>query len=538
MSALAEAYKSIETAFSSGAASKEPDATAQAAIGESARQFVIFHVQGGAFAVALTEVKEIIRMPDLVRVPMSPPALEGIANLRGRVLPVVNLRQTFGFPPALQDDATRVVVLDQGRAVGLVVDRMANVVTVENDRIEAADTIRSAIDVDLLTGMIKGQDGKSLVMILDTARLIEREFLAIAKASGQAAGDGAENPGKVVAKEESAADEDQLVSFEVAGQEYAFPIASVIEIVQLPHEITSVPNAPEHVLGVITLRNRLLPLVSLRNMFGLPPLAATDASKVVILSLGQAKGGHDGGDVAGVVMDSVREVLRVDRELMTPVPSLLSSGGVDTDITAICRLNEGRRLVSILSAEHMFDRTAISALTAQISEQADAGIEGSAGVENMTDLADDEQFVVFRLKDEEYGAPISAVQEIVRVPDELTQVPKSPAFVEGVVNLRGVVLPVIDQRRRFSLEDAERNDRQRIIVYTIQGVRTGFIVDSVSEVMRIPAASIEASPNLSEEQMRLIRRVANIEQQKRMILLLDVTQLLNGQELASVAATH
>ncbi len=383
--------------------------------------------------------------------------------------------------------------------------------------------------------MIKGQDGKSLVMILDTARLIEREFLAIAKASGQAAGDGAENPGKLVAKEESAADEDQLVSFEVAGQEYAFPIASVIEIVQLPDDITSVPNAPEHVLGVITLRNRLLPLVSLRHMFGLPPLAATDASKVVILSLGRAKDGHDGGDVAGVVMDSVREVLRVNRELMTPVPSLLSSGGVDTDITAICRLNEGRRLVSILSAELMFDRTAIAALTAQISQQADAGIEG---VETMTDLADDEQFVVFRLKDEEYGAPISAVQEIVRVPEELTQVPKSPAFVEGVVNLRGVVLPVIDQRRRFSLEDAERNDRQRIIVYTIQGVRTGFIVDSVSEVMRIPAASIEASPNLSEEQMRLIRRVANIEQQKRMILLLDVTQLLNGQELASVAATH
>ena len=93
---------------------------------------------------------------------------------------------------------------------------------------------------------------------------------------------------------------------------------------------------------------------------------------------------------------------------------------------------------------------------------------------------------------------------------------------------------MIDQRRRFGLPGAERNDRQRIVVFTIQGVRTGFIVDSVSEVMRIPARFVGATPELSEEQKRLIRRVANLEAQKRMILLLDVTQLLNVQELTAL----
>jgi purine-binding chemotaxis protein CheW len=130
--------------------------------------------------------------------------------------------------------------------------------------------------------------------------------------------------------------------------------------------------------------------------------------------------------------------------------------------------------------------------------------------------------------------PIDAVQEIVRVPDELTRVPKTPDFIEGVVNLRGVVLPVVDQRRRFGLPAIERNDRQRIMVYTIRGVRTGFIVDSVSEVMRIPASVIGPAPALSDEQQKLIRRVANIEKQKRMILLLDVDQLLDVKELAAV----
>jgi purine-binding chemotaxis protein CheW len=147
---------------------------------------------------------------------------------------------------------------------------------------------------------------------------------------------------------------------------------------------------------------------------------------------------------------------------------------------------------------------------------------------------DEEQFVVFRLMDEEYGVPIDAVQEIVRVPDVLTRVPKTPNFVEGVLNLRGVVLPVLDQRRRFGLAGAERNDRQRIMVFTVRGVRTGFIVDSVSEVMRIPARFIGATPDLSDEQRRLIRRVANLEAKKRMILLLEVAQLLDVQELSAL----
>jgi len=90
-----------------------------------ARQFVIFHVKDEMFAVPLAEVKEIIRMPDVVRMPLSPASLEGLANLRGTVLPVVSLRSVFGFEQIDHDDTTRVVVLDQGRPIGLVVDRMA-----------------------------------------------------------------------------------------------------------------------------------------------------------------------------------------------------------------------------------------------------------------------------------------------------------------------------------------------------------------------------------------------------------------------------
>lgn len=496
----------------------------------ASRQFVTFTVHGETFAVPLAEVQEIIRMPDAVRLPLSPPSLEGLANLRGTVLPVINLRTVFGCEAHEHDDTTRVVVLDQGRPVGLVVDRMANVVTVEADRIEPADHIGSSVESDLLTGMIKGAD-QSMVMILDAAALVRREIRSIGRREAEdAAAAGARDRDAV--RQEAASDEIQLVSFVVAGQEYAFPIEHVQEIVQVPARITRVPNADGCLLGVITLRDRLLPLVSLRSLFSLPDKALSEQDRIVVISLG--RGSRD--EVAvGVVMDSVKEVLRVARALVDAVPSLLARDQHLQDLTAICRLDAGKRLVSVLSAERMFRHPAI-----RDAADAAAASEDKPMVEDRKPRQDsaadeEEQFVVFRLLAEEYGVAIDSVQEIVRVPEQLTQIPHSPAFIEGVVNLRGTVLPVVDQRRRFGLPGCDRSDRQRIMVFNIRGARTGFIVDSVSEVTRIPRSAIGPAPDLSEEQSRMIRRVANLEKQNRMILLLDVDELLGAGEVAELA---
>ena len=146
----------------------------------------------------------------------------------------------------------------------------------------------------------------------------------------------------------------------------------------------------------------------------------------------------------------------------------------------------------------------------------------------------DEQFVIFRLGDQEYGLPIHAVDEIARPPDHITRLPKSPAFIDGVMNLRGIVVPIVDLRRRFDLAAKEPGKEpgraQRILVLAIAGGKTGFMVDGVSEVMKIPAGAIGAAPELSPEQMRLIGRVANLDAQNRMILLLDPAQLLDQME--------
>ena len=207
------------------------------------------------------------------------------------------------------------------------------------------------------------------------------------------------------------------------------------------------------------------------------------------------------------------------------------------EITAIGRLNGGKRLVSFLSAENLLKHEAVrEAITLSTQKATDQTLQEEQ-TDSLTDddREDEKQVVIFRLGNEEYGVPIASVDEIVRVPEALTRIPTAPSFVEGIINLRGSVLPVIDQRRRFGMEEIERSDRQRIIVFNTLGTPTGFIVDSVSEVYKIAAADIENTPSVSCGRSNVISQVANLEKAKRMILLLDGDKLLDTKESSELA---
>jgi purine-binding chemotaxis protein CheW len=495
-------------------------------IASETRQFVTFITGGEVFAVDMAPVQEIIRLPEVVRVPLAPAALDGLSNLRGKVLPIISLRRIFGFPEQEHDEATRAVVVDVGQPLGFVVDRVASVVGVEPSQIEDVSTIRSTVNTDLLCGLIKGVGGHDMIMVLDFEKLIAREFAdidGIAKDMGLPT-----SLSGTLSNEEAVSDELQLVSFKVADQEYAIAIEDVQEIVQVPDTIIHVPHSESHVLGVMTLRSRLLPLVSLRRLFDLPDHPLDEKSRIVVLALGRAS--------VGLAVDGVSEVLRVAKSCVDAMPALLAKDAGMADIAEICRLEQGKRLVSIITVRNLFEHSAIKEALNSVSDIQRNDNAGALASEQDDGLDDDEQVVVFRLDKEEFGVPIHSVQEIVRVPDELIHVPRGPAFVEGVINLRGSVLPVIDLRLRLGLARVPRSDRQRIMVFLIGEVRTGFIVDEVAEVLKIPKAVIAPLPKLSSGQGLLLSRMANMELQKRMVQLLDPAYLVEGEELENLAA--
>ena len=106
---------------------------------------------------------------------------------------------------------------------------------------------------------------------------------------------------------------------------------------------------------------------------------------------------------------------------------------------------------------------------------------------------EESQLVTFLLKDEEFGFDIMSVQEIIRLP-KMAKVPRSPAYVDGIANLRGVVLPIIDMRPRFGMDRTESTDRTRVLVVDIDGVKTGLRVDRVKQVTRVSRGEMETPP--------------------------------------------
>lgn len=144
------------------------------------------------------------------------------------------------------------------------------------------------------------------------------------------------------------------------------------------------------------------------------------------------------------------------------------------------------------------------------------------------------QLVSFKVGNEEFGVDILQVHEINKM-TEITRVPKAPDFVEGVINLRGRIIPIVDLRKRFGMAPKEKDKETRIIVVDINGQTIGFIVDSVSEVIRLPQENVEDAPDLvTGIDAEYIKGVGKM--QDRLLILLDLEKILTKKEVDKVKA--
>lgn len=143
------------------------------------------------------------------------------------------------------------------------------------------------------------------------------------------------------------------------------------------------------------------------------------------------------------------------------------------------------------------------------------------------------QLVVFRLGEEDYGVPINQVREIIRMAP-ITIMPNTPDFVEGVINLRGRVIAVMDLKQRFGMARRERDEQTRIMVVEVGEQTLGFVVDTVSEVLRLPLDSIEPPPKaVSAIEDKYLQGVGKLKD--RLLVLLDLEFLLSEQEQQELA---
>lgn len=453
----------------------------------SAQQGLALALHAGAarFSLDAQEAGEVLRKPSITRVPNAPPALDGITNLRGAVVPVFSLARLLDLPDA-KDATTSFVLVLANAGMGLSVDNVS--------------TVRDA------------NAGGELLRPLDIEKVARGLLQSALPASRKARTSGAAATARPQQQEGTG-----LLGFELAGQDYALPLTHIGEVIALPEAMTHLPQSLDGDLGVTTLRGALLPLVSLRALLGLP--AGETSRHVIVARLGSVS--------VGFAVDRLVSVKRARAAALSPVPAILNRGGGEARITSIFRDDEGR-LVSVLSPERLFaDPGLVDKLGGTAKEATPMqDVEGEAR----------EQIVVFRLGADEFGLPIAAVDEIARLPETVTRVPRAPSFVKGVMNLRGRIVPLIDQSARFGFDpETSAGARKRVIIAHIDDLLAGFIVDEVREILTLSSSQIRVAPSLASEDPRTFDRVAMLDVEGRMILMVDPRELLSRAERDLIA---
>lgn len=477
------------------------------------RQLVTFLLGEDEFGVDIMDVKEIIRVPDITRVPNAPVYVEGACNLRGNVLPIIDGRIWFNMERKSKDENSRVLVIDvDGKATGVIVDKVSEVMRVNTVDIEEPPQIVKNVDSDYLNGVVKLENGNRLVMLLDVVRALSANRGGRDLIKDQ---DESLQKGNTVFNSSTSehVEEEQMVSFLLDHEEYAIGIMQVKEIIRTP-QIVKVPNCEEYIEGVVSIRNNLLPIINLRTYFGMEHLDINDYTRILMVDMGQF--------TAGIMVDKVLEVLRVPSSVIQPPPKFSIQS--EEQLRGVAKLDNGKRMILMLEPSKLISADKISGINGS-----DGTYEEDKDEKSMTkQMIDEEQLVTFRIDSVEYGVKIANVQEINRM-TEVTKIPRAPYCIEGIVNLRGNVIPALNLRKLFQLPENSITDATRIIIIDHNGKRTGIVVDSVSEVLRFDKTLIEAPPDTLSNGVDsdYVEGVGKLDGGKRMILLLDINKVLN-----------
>ena len=479
-------------------------------------QLVTFTLDEVEFGLDIDRVQEITPRTDITPVPGSPSFVLGIVNLRGSIIPVLDSRLRFHLPPKPPTAKTRIIILDlAGQATGLMVDSVSEVVKLDDFTLRETPPLVAGVRSDYLAGMVTAANRLitliNLEKILDSSEFSERAQLA-EKRAGLGHLHLAAPPRRWRSRwRRSCPTSPSPWAGSPSGSTSRWWRRSS----RCPRS-PRCPDAPPYVLGVICLRDQVLPLLDFIQLLHAEPAEQPGAGRhghPAQLRPGQA--GHRGGRHPGDHPDQGG-----GHPAAAPDPQRAGGGGPGGGRAPLGPHGEPAQ-----GPGHHHRR---GPGQDRRHEHQPHPRRSRAEARPATNC----RWWCSAWAARPISLRLHEVREIIMV-GNITPIPRAPSFIEGVLNLRGEVMPVIDLRERFGLARQAVTSVSRIVITPIGGVSTGLVVDSVEEVKSVDERRLEDPPRVTAVGANaFIEKVARVDQ--GVIFLLNVQCLLTeveGQQL-------
>jgi purine-binding chemotaxis protein CheW len=448
------------------------------------------------FGFDADKIEQILRVPAITNIPLSHEAVLGVCVLFGKIYNVIDLGVLLNTKSvSIENESARILTLSkEGGYSAIAVDSVIGMREVDEKSYEECEKNSEGV-----VGFYKGSD--YIVQILDVEDIEER--IEIAHFTPKKLDKLNEDSNE----ESESADSDEsrrLLFFKVANEKFAIDIDMLRELIFVPDDIT--PIAGSDAMGMITLRDDVIALLDIDELLGFESKEADGKSRCLIV--------QNNHKCIALLVDEVEEVRNISLSQIEELPENFANEKIE----AVYK--DDKDVSSILSSSYL--RSLIREYSITLDE--------SESGENKSEIKDDDmsEIAVFRIADEEYAFDIDEVQEIIAY-EETTPIPEAPEFIEGILNLRGSVIPIISLPKRLGFE-SKITPKSKIIVCITKDEKVGFIVDDVSEILFIEDRYITEVK--SED--AIFDEVINLDDGKRVILKIKVSKLLSDDEMSKI----
>ena len=477
----------------------------------SQNKYLKFFLDDTCFSIKIEQVEEILHLPQITKVPLSEDFVIGISNLRGVIVPIIDLKKRIKGDFINVSELSRIIVTNiEGEKTGLLIESISAIEEVEEEKITSSEKFEG-ISSKYLEGIYESTSGK-LVGIVNL-----KEVLSFDLRKSRELGSERRVSEELGEKEEAMVEKygKKILTFRVGFQLFAIDIEFSREIIEKP-SIEAIPSKSKDIIGVFNLRDEIIPVLDLKRKLEIEEVAnygEEHIDKIIIFTYY--------GNIIGLLVDEVEEVVDPLKSEILAVPNTFDEASKKY-VKAIYNSEEGKEIIFILDEKSLLSEEEIEDISS---------VRGELDENSVLMEREEKKIAVFKLSDEEFGISIESINEINRLP-QITPVPKSSSFIEGIINLRGEIIPVINLRERLGFERKEFDEFERVIIVEIDGQKTGFIVDRVTEIKSIDKDNFKEVPKFLKTtvEREVIESIVNIEKESRIITIIAVNNILTKEE--------